>query len=55
MLINLLNNSVKFTSRGKITISADYVDNDIIKITVADTGCGIPEELGSNIFHGLDS
>jgi len=28
---------------------------DLIKITLADTGCGIPSDLASQIFNGLDT
>ena len=47
---NLLSNALKFTpSGGHIDVSLDTVD-DQVKITVADTGKGIPEEQKENIF-----
>ena len=45
MLINLLSNAVKFTpSGGKIRISAVRAGTDFVKISVVDTGIGIPED-----------
>ena len=47
---NLLSNALKFTPRdGHIDITLDTVD-DQVKVTVADTGKGIPEEQKENIF-----
>lgn len=41
VIISLLSNAIKFTNKGVITISADLYSIDIIKISIADTGCGI--------------
>ena len=47
---NLLSNALKFTPRdGHIDVSLDTAD-DTVKVTVADTGKGIPEEQQENIF-----
>jgi signal transduction histidine kinase len=51
ILQNLINNAVKFTPTGRITISAFYlVDQREIKFTVADTGVGIPKHSLAVIF-----
>jgi signal transduction histidine kinase len=48
---NLLSNAVKFTpERGKITITFKKQKSGRIKITVADTGIGIPPEMQHKIF-----
>lgn len=42
---NLVSNAIKYTSRGEVAVTAS-VTNDILSISVADTGCGIsPLEL----------
>ena len=57
ILFNLVNNAIKFTRQGHIIISAKYSPesaNDMfssLKITVADTGIGIPEEDQQKIFN----
>lgn len=59
VLINLLNNAVKFTSEGSIILSYT-IDNDASTVTfaVTDTGIGIPkgkEEIIFERFEKLDN
>lgn len=54
ILVNLLNNAVKFTERGAVVVRVD-VDtanrgDSCLKFTVSDTGIGIPREKQSRIF-----
>ncbi len=52
ILQNLINNAVKFTNGGHITISARYVpDAQAMNVKVADTGIGIQKELLPSIFE----
>jgi signal transduction histidine kinase len=51
VLRNLLSNAIKFTPKnGKVFIQAHKVQ-DNIEICVKDTGIGIPENIGNNIFR----
>lgn len=50
VMINLVNNSIKFTEKGKITIRADR-QGDAVLIRVKDTGIGIPPEQLETIFQ----
>ncbi len=51
VLINLLDNAVKYTaSQGRIRLEAKAVD-DMIEISVIDTGPGIPLAEQEHIFH----
>ncbi len=51
ILINLINNAIKFTDRGYVRVSAHaLVDEGILEFRVADTGPGIPDELLPFIF-----
>lgn len=52
VLANLLNNAKKFTESGAITIELDKLsDDNIIRVSVCDTGCGIPEEKAELVFE----
>ena len=52
VLLNLLSNAAKFTAEGSVTVALDYADADRAKcrITVTDTGIGVPPEQAEHIF-----
>ena len=56
---NLVNNAIKFTEKGKITIDVRYIlDSMVLEFKVSDTGVGIPQEklpLIFEMFRQLDS
>lgn len=52
ILRNLLSNAIKFTpTGGTVKISADCYDNEILKLTVSDSGVGISPEVQSKLFR----
>jgi PAS domain S-box-containing protein len=57
IISNLVSNAVKFTTKGKITVSAHLLSEDDEKVTiefaVIDTGIGIPESKMSTIFENF--
>ena len=57
IILNLVSNAVKFTTKGKITISVRMVGEDEEKVTiefaVSDTGIGIAENKIKNIFENF--
>src|SRR5690606_20290126 len=61
ILLNLLNNAIKFTERGGVTLSADLIVDEgrpAVRLQVADTGIGIrAEDLGTLFqpFRQLDT
>ncbi len=50
VLYNLINNAIKFTQQGSITISAKMCDDQFIEISVSDTGIGIAPDKIAHIF-----
>jgi len=53
ILHNLIRNSIKFTSNGKITIST-ALEGEFVCVTVSDTGIGMSKQILDNLFK-LDS
>lgn len=51
-VLNYLSNAVKYTERGKITISAEEQGEDM-RLSVTDTGIGIKEEDLPNLFQSF--
>ncbi len=50
VLLNLMNNAVRFTERGSITVNAFPKDHQVV-VGVADTGIGIAPEKFADIFE----
>ena len=49
VFINLINNSVKYTPQGKISVRLLKLDGQV-QVNVQDTGCGIPEQALDKLF-----
>lgn len=52
VLINLLNNAIKFTEHGQIRITAKREPNRL-KLLICDSGIGVPPELRTRIFESF--
>ena len=57
IILNLVSNAVKFTTKGNITVSVKLLDEDekeaSIEFAVTDTGIGIPESKIEKIFENF--
>ncbi|MBD0824498.1 ATP-binding protein [Aestuariibaculum marinum] len=55
VLINLVNNAIKFTNKGEISIIVDQTiaigDEQIVTFYVKDTGVGMPTDMVKQIFN----
>lgn len=52
VLTNLVNNAVKYSPQNsQITVSAVWISEDFVKVSVSDQGFGIPPESRSRIFE----
>ena len=49
-IVPLIDNAMKYTAKGTITLGASVTDDEL-KLTVEDTGCGIPEAEAEHIFE----
>jgi signal transduction histidine kinase len=57
ILINLVNNAIKFTEAGEVTVVLSQrpsVKGNITEISVADTGVGIRAEDQARLFHAFE-
>ncbi|QOY51376.1 response regulator [Candidatus Sulfurimonas baltica] len=53
VLRNLISNSLKFTKKGTITLHVESAADEKIKISVSDTGIGIPKDKQESIFEAF--
>ena len=55
VLLNLLSNAIKYNQKGgNITLSSAAANNDMIRVTVSDTGSGIASDKQSQLFEPFD-
>jgi len=50
ILINLIGNALKFTDEGEISLNLSRTQNNMLKVTIDDTGIGIPEDKQEHVF-----
>jgi len=51
---NLLGNALKFTKDGEVSVKVDLISksgSDYLRVTVTDTGCGVPADRLQTIFE----
>jgi signal transduction histidine kinase len=53
VLMNLINNSVKFTDKGSITIST-VQEGSVVRVSIKDTGAGIEKKEMPKLFHKFE-
>jgi PAS domain S-box-containing protein len=51
ILLNLIGNAVKFTASGGITVALDYTGDNILTLSVRDTGPGIAPDKAARLFQ----
>jgi signal transduction histidine kinase len=51
LFFNLIDNAIKYTNHGVITVSAHLQDNHWLDVRISDTGAGIAAEHISRIFE----
>lgn len=58
VLVNLINNAIKFTEKGEVTVSCEIktIEHDVAQLVfrVKDTGIGIPQNKINQIFDRFD-
>lgn len=54
ILTNLLSNAVKFTATGSIRVTADPLDGDRFRLSVADTGIGFGPDQEARLFRRFE-
>ena len=50
-IINLLGNAIKFTEKGSVCLVLERGEGDRLRVTVRDTGIGIPQDQLGRIFQ----
>jgi signal transduction histidine kinase/CheY-like chemotaxis protein len=54
VLLNLAGNAIKFTETGGVTVHASILAPQTLRVSVADTGVGIPPEKQSLVFDAFE-
>jgi PAS domain S-box-containing protein len=58
VIVNLVGNAIKFTRRGEVLVEVEALagapDGATLRIVVADTGIGIPEDKQQRIFEAFE-
>ena len=58
VLINLMRNAIEAMSQSPervLTVASSPYDTDMVRVTVADSGPGLPAEVSENLFRAFNS
>lgn len=55
ILINLLSNAAKFTRKGEVAVTVVRDEDNSLRLTVTDTGVGVPPERKSQLFQAFST
>ena len=50
VIVNLVDNAIKYSSEGGLVVVSAEAKNDVVEVTVKDSGIGIPASLVSHVF-----
>lgn len=51
VVVNLVDNAIKYTPAGGHIEVGALTEDDVVSISIADTGVGIPDEIGDRVFE----
>jgi signal transduction histidine kinase len=51
LISNLIDNSIKYTQKGSVTVTLSEGANNTVRVTISDTGVGIPKEEIGGLFE----
>ncbi len=55
VLVNLFSNAIKYNKPGgEVIVSSETLDGDKVRLSISDTGIGIPEDKMDNLFKPFD-
>jgi len=55
VIVNLLSNAVKYNKKnGQVTLDADVIDNQRLRIKITDTGIGLKEDDVTRLFSSFE-
>ena len=54
ILLNIVTNAVKFTERGKVSITLGQTLDESLEVTISDTGIGMSEDYLKNLFSRFE-